>query len=143
MPQAHDDGSLAVRLSNLEAQFAESQPATTTKTVTPAVATTTTTTSGGMSYYPVVETALGLTQDGAWHDGYSAPAVVPSDAKFLVLMIREDEHANIAVAQQFLIATDATHTRVETDSYANSNSLPQLEKPSPITSITTLTTLSQ
>ena len=103
--------SLDLRVSNLEAAVRSLQGSSTTTT-------TSTTSTSGMSYYPVTETALGLTQDGAWHDSYSAPSVVPSDAKYLVVAIRQDFHGNTAVTQEFRVSS-GSHTNYQVVAYAD------------------------
>ena len=104
------DSSLDLRVSALEAAVRRIQSSSSTTT-------TSTTTSGGITYYPVTETALSLTQDGAWHDGFSCP-VVPSDATYLMLSIKQDFHGNTAVTQEFRISS-GSHSAYYIAAYAD------------------------
>ena len=102
------EDSAHLRLSMLEAKFNALE--------TTSTSTATATTSSSGKFTPIAEVNLGLTQDGAWHDNFSAPGV-PSNATALLLAVRYDITAAPAGPQQFKITTDISHATFATGGY--------------------------
>jgi hypothetical protein len=115
IPQQSNLDALAVRIAHVEADISLLQSSTTTATNT--TTTTATSSSSGLAFYPVAETALGLTQDGAWHDGYVAPGVIPADAKYLQIAIQTNITAAPGAPQLFKVTKDTTHATFYTATY--------------------------